>query len=297
MITTLEQLLAAARAHDLMLQPAGATLDESGVDYLVAHAVDAEGIAWVLRTPRRSDVAAQAEQEYKTLGRLRSRLPIAIPDWRVFTNDVIAYPRLDGLPAAVLDPGRGYVWRFDVEAAPREFIVSLAGTLASLHSIDRSAADPAGFREIWSRRVEIAHRLLMIPSVVGERWANWLRDDSFWPEFAVLVHGDLHPGHILVDGAHRVTGLIDWSEAHAGDPATDFVLLFATLGQASFTSLLLEYGIAGGTLWPAIAGHIGEMWCAYPSTIAAFAETSQNTAHLELAQALVNMQAQAVSPA
>jgi aminoglycoside phosphotransferase (APT) family kinase protein len=34
----------------------------------------------------------------------------------------------------------------------------------------------------------------------------------------VLVHGDVGPAHILLlDGV--VSGIIDWSDAHIGDPA------------------------------------------------------------------------------
>jgi aminoglycoside 2''-phosphotransferase len=39
---------------------------------------------------------------------------------------------------------------------------------------------------------------------------------------AVLVHGDLRPEHVLVDDG-RITGVLDWSDARAGDPAKDLV--------------------------------------------------------------------------
>nr|WP_285650508.1 phosphotransferase [Actinomycetospora sp. NBRC 106375] len=39
---------------------------------------------------------------------------------------------------------------------------------------------------------------------------------------SVLVHGDLRAEHVLVDGG-RITGVLDWSDARAGDPAKDLI--------------------------------------------------------------------------
>ena len=40
---------------------------------------------------------------------------------------------------------------------------------------------------------------------------------------ATMIHGDLHPGHIMVDNQANVTGLIDWTEATHSDPSMDFI--------------------------------------------------------------------------
>jgi macrolide phosphotransferase len=76
------------------------------------------------------------------------------------------------------------------------------------------------------------------------------------------VHGDLHPAHVLVDSGNRVAGLLDWTEAHIGDAATDFALLFATLGHRLLAALLKRYQKAGGRLWPRMHDHIAEIWSA-----------------------------------
>ena len=39
---------------------------------------------------------------------------------------------------------------------------------------------------------------------------------------AVLVHGDVNEGQILVDEGLRVTGVLDWETAHIGHPLKDF---------------------------------------------------------------------------
>lgn len=102
----------------------------------------------------------------------------------------------------------------------------------------------------------------------------------------MLVHGDLHPPHVLVDGGHRVTGLLDWTEARVSDPSTDFALLFATLGGEAGAGLLQRYRDAGARTWPGMLDHIAETWCAYPAVLVEFARASGEQGPRELAQAL-----------
>jgi aminoglycoside phosphotransferase (APT) family kinase protein len=42
-----------------------------------------------------------------------------------------------------------------------------------------------------------------------------------WPGRAAWIHGDLHPGNILVN-AGRVSAVIDFGDLAAGDPAIDW---------------------------------------------------------------------------
>jgi aminoglycoside phosphotransferase (APT) family kinase protein len=90
----------------------------------------------------------------------------------------------------------------------------------------------------------------------------WLAGDSYWPPHSVLVHGDLHPPHILIDRENRVTGLADWTEAHVGDPAVDFALQFAASGQRPLAALLERYKETRGAVWPRMNDHVVEMWSA-----------------------------------
>ncbi|MGV9677832.1 phosphotransferase [Nocardia sp. NPDC003482] len=57
-----------------------------------------------------------------------------------------------------------------------------------------------------------------------------------------VVHGDLGPDHVLVEG-DRLTGVIDFGDAHVGDPAID--LAWALYGTpAPFRHALAEsYGV------------------------------------------------------
>ena len=272
-------------------------LDESGADYVVAHAVDAEGAPWVVKSPRRVDVAVRADAERRVLDWIRPLLPIDVPDWRLFAPDVIAYPRLPGHPAAVVDMEIGdWAWRFDAQAPPDAFLDSMSAALAGVHGIDSATTGsasvlvlrPDDIRAVTAERVARARDTLTVPDPLWRRWHDWIDDDASWPSFATFVHGDLHPAHILVDDDHRVTGVIDWSEAHVGDPATDFSLLFASIGAVALDALLARYEAAGGRVWPRMAHHVAERWCAYPAVIAEFARLTGDDEPRALAQALVD---------
>lgn len=290
-----DSLLNAARQHGLRLTPE-VRLDTSGADFIVAHALDEHGRPWVLRSPRHADVLARAENEHRALRLVKAHLPVAVPDWQIFSAELIAYPLLAGEPAAVIDPeAGGYVWRFDKSAPPAAFLSTLAHALAALHTVPTSAAraaglpveDPARVREKWARRMEGAREMIEVPEALWARWQAWLAEERFWPTEMVLIHGDVHPPHILLDGRHRVVGLLDWTEAQVSDPASDFTLLFATLGPEPLAVVLDLYRSAGGPTWPHMPHHIQESWCAYPAVLTDFARASGESGPRELAQALV----------
>jgi macrolide phosphotransferase len=296
MATSTENLLDTARRHGLRLT-SEARLDTSGADFLVAHAFDEHGKAWVLRAPRRAEVWARAENERRALRLVQAHLSIAVPDWQIFSPELIAYPRLAGEPAAVIDlEAGGYVWRFDERAPPEPFLGSLAQALAALHTLPTAAATTTGLsvdaavsvRNGWARRMEGARTMIDVPEALWTRWQAWLAEDRFWPTEMAVIHGDLHPPHILLDDQHRVVGFLDWTEARVSDPATDFTLLFATLGRDTIARMLDLYRTAGAPVWPHMLDHIQESWSAYPAVLADFARTSGEPGPRELAQTLVS---------
>jgi macrolide phosphotransferase len=296
---SVEDLLRAASTHGLELVAHRPELDTSGADFVVLQGEDAEGVAWIVRAPRRPDVLSRANAEHAILDQVRSRVRFLVPEWRIFSPEVIAYPRLSGEPAAVVGES-GYVWRFDETQPPATFLDSLAESLAQLHAIDPQNA--LGFRvrtqtEIratYAEQMERARVVLKIPDTIWQRWHTWLEDQASWPPHAAVVHGDLHPGHVLLDAAFRVVGILDWTEAHVGDPATDFALFYATLGEGTLQTLLEKYEARGGRVWPTFSSHIAAMWSAYPVIIADFAAMSGQEGPLALAQMLIDAQSGSV---
>ncbi len=67
-----------------------------------------------------------------------------------------------------------------------------------------------------------AARHLQLPQRHGQLLAA--RPGAPAQDGAVLVHGDVNEGQILVDEGLRVTGVLDWETAHVGHPLKDFDL-------------------------------------------------------------------------
>lgn len=294
--STINELLLAAAQHGLRLKAEGVEINESGMDFLVAFAADEAGKPWVLRKPRRSDVWERADNEHKALKLVGERLPVDVPDWRIVTPELIAYPLLEGQPIATVDPaGGGYVWRYEQQSLTDVFFDSLAEALAALHHTDHDAAAQAGIRvkapqearKAFADNIEEIKRSFTIPDQLHERWSDWLAADSYWPEHSTLNHGDLHPPHILVDETQRVTGFIDWTEGEVADPGKDFVIYYALFGEEGLRDLLRRYEKAGGKVWPRMHEHIAEQWAAYPALAAKFALVTGKEADMEMARGMI----------
>ena len=98
--------------------------------------------------------------------------------------------------------------------------VPLDGAVA--HGVPDAATTRGWRRDAIARfHTEVLPRL---PEAARARVAAALeRLDDAPP--AVLVHGDLRDEHVLVDEHGAVTGIIDWSDARAGDAAKDLAWL------------------------------------------------------------------------
>jgi aminoglycoside phosphotransferase (APT) family kinase protein len=268
--TTVAELLARARRHGRALTAAGAELETMGLDFVVAHATDAAGAPWIVRAPRRPDVVAAARVEARVLALVGPRLPVAVPDWQIHAPDVIAYPRIAGVPAVTVTAA-GPQWNIVDPAAPSPgFIESLARTLAALQAIapDSAAAQGVPTAAIATARAELAAAMAATREVLQPsprmwaRWHRWLENDALWPTHTALVHGDLHPGHLLLADDARVIGVLDWTEARVDDPSIDLAPVVGCFGRDALERLLGRFAAAGGASWPGLAEHASERWAA-----------------------------------
>lgn len=280
-----------AARHGLTLE-GPLTINELGLDYRVVGVDLAGGTRWVLRIPRRADVSAKVDQEARILELLKRHLPFAVPDWRVATRELIAYPMLTDTTAIVLKPGSTTPeWKIDQASAT--FADSFAKRLAALHAVPVAEAAAAGMlvrtpeqaRRAIADDIERVRRELGVGEALYRRWQSWLADDTSWPDFCVPVHGDLYVGHVLVDAAERVTGMIDWSEARVDDPAIDMTAHLMVFGEEGLARLIHGYEAAGGRTWPRMAHHVAERLAAAPVNYALFALLSGDEAHLAAAKA------------
>lgn len=278
-----DAILALAHRHGLALDRTTLQLEESGLDFQVAIAQTQSGTSWLLRIPRRLDVLTLAQREQAILNLVRPYLTVQIPNWQIHTDELIAYPLLRGKPAGTIDSEeQAYRWEIDANNLPDTYLQSLANALAALHNIEHRALarlglkTPSinGIRTAWRERMVKVKQVYPVNPQLWERWQRWLDNDTLWPAQTALIHGDLHPGHILVDEQAQVTGLIDWTEAQVDDPASDFAAHYRVFGRNSLEVLLCHYSQSGGQVWPAMADHIAEHNSAFAVDIAEFAERS-----------------------
>lgn len=293
MIDNIEALLARAAEYGLNLTADQNKLDQSGLDFLVLQAQDASGVTWILRTPKHPGAYQGSLNEAKILNLLRERLSIAIPNWKIHKPDLIAYPRLAGTPAWTYDPVKGLMWNGLDPAQPDDnFLESSARFLAKLHAIEREAISSIDGRirsisEVRSSLAETcqATKEILNPSAaLWQRWMSWLEDDTFWPKEAALVHGDFHPGHILLDDKLSVIGVLDWTEAEIADPSVDFSIFFGCFGRETLAKILKYYEQAGGRSYERLIDHVVERWAAYAPVVAKWGMDHDNKAVIEHAK-------------
>lgn len=193
-------------------------IDETGWDFRVGHAVDADGARWVLRAPRRRDVSELIEGERRLLEHMRPRLAVAVPDWEVCTPELIAYRRLPGRPLGPEYPTTlEYQWWRD---PAEDFFDDLGAVIAELHRtrVDDAVrlgipvSGPRDLREETAEHLELAENMLEVPEKKAARWRTWIHDDDYWSGASDLrlVHADLHPGHTTggrIRSSHRNSGL------------------------------------------------------------------------------------------
>lgn len=298
MFFTEEKVLKLAEKHDIKVKENSLTFNDSGLDFSVVFAEDLKGEKWVLRIPRREDVLSSTAKEKKTLDFISPFISIQVPKWVVYTNELIAYKQLDGVPTGTIDhAAQAYVWELDEKNVPDSFSKSLAKALVSLHAIGQQVTNEQWLpiQNAEETRLAMKEKMNKVKSEFGvsselwDRWQTWITDDSFWPKQTGLVHGDLHAGHILIDKESRVTGFIDWTEASVTDIAIDFVGHYRQFGEMELKNLIQHYEKAGGHVWPKIKEHVIELTAAYPVAIAEFALKSGLEEYKEMAKQVLGV--------
>lgn len=192
------------------------------------------GDALIVRIPRRAASAALVEHEQRWLPHLSPSLPLPIP-----------------VPLRVGRPGCGFPWSWSVVpwlpgqsalvAPPQEVATTAVALGQFLRALHQPAPEDAP-RNQW-RGVPLAAR----GKILGEhlRQANDLVDRAAalalwervlsarpWAGPPLWIHGDLHPGNLLISG-NRLTAVIDFGDLAAGDPATDLSVAWMWLSPSA----------------------------------------------------------------
>jgi aminoglycoside phosphotransferase (APT) family kinase protein len=228
---------------------AAATVVDSGWDFVVVDTGET-----VYRLPRREPVAAMLRVERRLLALLAPRLPVAVPDLALHAladgTPYAAYPRLSGRPASCADAAAlaGDVARF----------------LTALHATEPGDALVLGVVAPGKLDLDVLARRATAEVVPLLPWeAVAALHDAFAtlrepPPVQALVHGDLGEANLLVrDG--RLAGVIDWTDAHVGDPAMDLTWFVQCLGLERARAALAAYVPPRGTdpevLWRRAFAH------------------------------------------
>jgi aminoglycoside phosphotransferase (APT) family kinase protein len=150
-----------------------------------------------------------------------SVVPVPTPRilWR--QKHVLALATVEGSPLERLG---------HAASAPATAWISAGAAVRTLHSTPlpdrfRTVGEPLGHDLDAQCDWLVAAGVLPADLVARNRALADRTERGFAP---VFTHGDLQVGHVFVEG-DRVTGVIDWSEAGAGDPLFDLATL--TLGH------------------------------------------------------------------
>lgn len=196
------------------------------------------GTDHAVRLPRRKESAPLIENEQKWLATLAEDLPLEVP-----------------VPVYSGGPAFGFPWHWSIvrwiEGVPllhapqpssEVLIEQLTKFLSALHV---AAPDDAPTNEVrgipLSRRASVVAQRIddlvstlevvgIEPAPLSKLWSE-LVEAAPWTGDSVWIHGDLHPGNLLVRGS-RLAGVIDFGDLCAGDPATDISIAWMILDSA-----------------------------------------------------------------
>src|SRR6266702_3945229 len=198
---------------------------EDGWDSLV---LDLDN-AWILRFPRRPEVADWLDREIALLPELAAKLPVTVPQFDLIARNsgaCVAYRKIAGTP-----PTTGVSKRTGQD---------VGGFLSALHRfpVERARAlgvscfDPMAWRDRYRGRcAEFRQDVFPLLEPAERERADGVFGRVEELDFSpALIHGDLGPAHVLCRSG-RVVGVIDWSDACVGDPALD--LAWCLNGSAS----------------------------------------------------------------
>lgn len=284
MIENAGQAAELAEKYNIEIDKETIEINNSGLDFQAVFSADRNGKEWVLRIPRRDDVIPRTAVEKAVLDVVNQQdISFQAPHWEVYNDELIAYKKLDGVPAGTIDHDIGnYIWEIDIENVPAEFNRSLGHVLAELHIIPKEKFRNAGIpiytadeaRQEMQERMNKVKEKFGVSEELWNRWQNWINNDEMWPEQTAFSHGDVHAGHTMIDKNAKVTGLIDWTEAQVTDISRDFLFNYKAFGEKGLDDLIKEYKAAGGYHWPKMKEHIIELDAASGVPIAEFAMLS-----------------------
>ncbi|MEY9954017.1 aminoglycoside phosphotransferase family protein [Leifsonia sp. EB34] len=187
------------------------------------------GDALAVRIPRREVAAHLIEHEQQLLPGIAARVRTTVPaPVRVgVPSDLFPWPWsivewIDGVDGASV----GADERAGIAEALAEFVGELAVPAPD------APHNPVRGVPLASRREVVATRLRALSgrvevAALEQAWREALAAPE-WGGPPLLLHGDLHPGNLLLTPAGGLAAVIDFGDVTSGDPATDLATAWLT---------------------------------------------------------------------
>ncbi len=202
-----------------------------------------------IRLPRRQAAAKLIENEQTWLPQIADRLTIPVPNLYKFGKPTLNYPWrwsilpwLTGIPADLeqLDPDQAKIFGL--------FMRSLHQTAPCNAPFNPVRGIPLEQRAVaMKKRIQrLEQKTNLITKKIKNIWNEAL--DTSIDIDAKWLHGDLHPGNILVEQG-KIAGIIDWGDITSGDVATDLASIWMLFGDCNARKkAIAEYNTSAQTL-------------------------------------------------
>lgn len=218
-------------------------------DYRYGGVLDSDGRHWVVQAPLHAaaGIALDAEREFLSrvaaLGR-KDGLPFDVVQIKGTA------PTEDGWNAVIYENLAGTELDYDALVPGPGLTRSLARAIAAIHELPPAVVDDAGlpvydatsFRARKLAEVDDAARTGKVPTILLSRWEQALEDVALWKFTPAVVHGDLAPENVIT-GGKTVVAVLNWANAHVGDPAEDLAWLYAGAPESCLDTIEEAYAI------------------------------------------------------
>lgn len=198
----------------------------------------------IFRFPRHREAIAEVACEVPVLRAVQGQLPLPVPR-PIYVSLTPSEPGMVFMGYFKLPGEPLYRPLFDSVSSvdeQRRIAEHLGRFLTVLHAIPPTDFDPplaiSNDRATWERMyADVRAKLFSYMrsdarQQVSEHFESYLDDSAASSWEPALIHGDFGPSNILYDtSAKELSGVLDWSSAGLGDPATD---LAALIGPASY---------------------------------------------------------------
>jgi aminoglycoside phosphotransferase (APT) family kinase protein len=221
-------------------------------DFEVVVVKDATGQRWIVRAPNRAAAGAAIEAEMGVLralvrahdgGLLSFTVPspagsVAIGDGS--EGRAVVYSEVRGAPLSLAH----------VEQGPG-LAASIGRCIAELHELPHEVIEDTGlpvysaeeFRDRRMNELDAGIQTGKVPPRLADRWEHQLENVAWWKFEPTVCHGDLGEHQVVIAG-DSVAGVMDWMDAHVGDPADDLAWLVASAPEDVLDSVMEAYTVA-----------------------------------------------------